>query len=154
MQQTEQSEPFKRRLLRLRWIAPVVLLALAAFHQLILQWPLPWVPEPYQFWLAVLLYGLSGSVVAWLALDWLARNADRREKTEAKLRDAYEGLAETHRQLLAVHDIGREIASAEDMQQILELAARAPVKWRAPAARPWSPLTSGTTVFGWTWPGD
>ena len=106
---------------------PVVLLSLAALHQLVLQWLLPWVPPAYHFWLAVVLYGLSGSIVAWLALAWLAKNAARQEQTEAKLRTAYDDLARTHRQLLAVHDIGREIASAQDMQQILELAARAPL---------------------------
>jgi signal transduction histidine kinase len=116
-----------QRVGELRWLVPLVLLGLAALHQLALHWLRPLVPPEYHFGLAVALYGLSGSVVAWLALGWLSKNMVRQEQMEADLRTAYESLAETHRQLLAVHDIGREIASAADMQQVLELAARAPV---------------------------
>jgi len=127
-QQVKETRSFQRRIADLRWIAPLVLFALAALHQLVLQWLTPWLPDTYHFWIAVALYGLSGSIVVWLALDWLAKNAAHQEQTKAELRAAYDSLTETHRQLLAVHDIGREIASAEDMQQVLELAARAPVQ--------------------------
>ena len=121
------SWSFYRQVWRLRWLAPLLPLSLAALHQLILGRLLPPLPEATHFGVTVLLYGLSGTVVIWLALGWLARNADRQERIEAELRAAYDSLAETHRQLLAVHNIGREIASAQDIQHVLELAARAPV---------------------------
>lgn len=115
-----------RQILGLRWLALPVFLALAALHQLAWLTLAPWLPPAYRPWLAVALYGLSGSLAAWLALGWLARNAARQAQTQAELRAAYDHLAEIHRQLLAVHDIGRDIASAADLQQVLELAARAP----------------------------
>ncbi|MFZ5918757.1 MAG: GAF domain-containing sensor histidine kinase [Chloroflexota bacterium] len=118
---------FYRRARGLRWAVPLAMLGLVAVHQWLWQALRAWLPPAWHFWLAVGLDGLSGSVAAWLALDWLAANAVRQERTRADLRAAYDSLAETHRQLLAVHDIGREIASAADMQQVLELAARAPV---------------------------
>jgi signal transduction histidine kinase len=139
------TRSFYQRIGKLRWLAPLMLLALAAAHQVVLGWLLPQVPQPYHFWLAVTLYGLSGSVVVWLALGWLVRNLARQEQMEAQLRSAYDSLAQTHRQLLAVHDIGREIASADDMQQLLELAARAPVQL-ADAA--------GSAVVTWDENGD
>jgi len=110
----------------LHWIVPLAILGMAALHQLALLALSAWIPTSYQFWLAIGLYGLSGSLVVWFVLGWVAKSVARQEKTETELRAAYEHLAETHRQLLAVHDIGREVASAADMQQILELAARAP----------------------------
>jgi signal transduction histidine kinase len=122
-----ESSGFYRRMRSLRWATPLVILGLAAVHQLLWLGLRPWVPPAWHFWLAIGLYGLSGSVVAWLAVGWLARNAARQERTKAELSVAYDSLAETHRRLLAVHDIGREIASAADMQKVLELAARAPV---------------------------
>ncbi len=126
MRPGRKSQPLYQRVVGLRWAAPLVVLTLAALHQLTLQVLLPRVSAAYHTWLAVAVYGLSGSIVAWLALSWLARNVAHQEQTEAKLRLAYERLTETHRRLLAVYDIGHEIASAADMQQVLELAARAP----------------------------
>lgn len=61
--------------------------------------------------------------LATVLLLWAAMAA-----REAELRASHQRLAEAHRQLLAAHDIGAEIASAEDIQQVLELAARAPVR--------------------------
>jgi len=122
----EGSSFLRRRIAGLRWIAPFVIFGLAALHQGVLHILLPRLPAAYHDWVPVLLYGLSGSLVVWFALGWLAQSAARQEQTEAELRAAYESLAQTHRQLLAVHDIGREIASAADIQQVLTLAARAP----------------------------
>ncbi len=110
----------------LRWIVPLAILGMAALHQLALFALSAQIPVHYQFWLAIGLYGLTGSLAVWFVLDWVAKSVARQEEVEIELRAAYDNLAETHRQLLAAHDIGREIASAADIQQILELAARAP----------------------------
>ena len=118
--------PLHEHIQWLRWIVPLGILGMAALHQLVLQTMSAWIPAEYQFWLAIGLYGLSGSLVVWVVLGWVAKNVARQEEIDTELRAAYEHLAETHRQLLAAHDIGREIASAADIQQILELAARAP----------------------------
>lgn len=118
--------PLHRRLARWRRVAPIFIVALAGLHQLVLRTVQSEISPLYHDWLAIALYGLSGGVVIWLALGWLVNRVARHEQTEAELRRAYDNLTETHRQLLAVHDIGCEIASASDMQQVLELAARAP----------------------------
>lgn len=76
--------------------------------------------------LAAAVIGLAGALSAGLALNWFNHQAVGWQRTGAEVSSAYEKLAETHRQLLAVHDIGAEVASAADMQQVLEFAARAP----------------------------
>ncbi len=115
-----------RQIINLRWVSPFAIFGLAALHQLVLHVLQPRFSTAYHPWLAILLYGFTGSVAVWYVLGWLAQSATRQEQIEAELRDAYQSLAETHRQLLAVHEMGREIASAEDMQRVLELAAQAP----------------------------
>ncbi len=126
MKNDQKLRPLHQRIINLRRVAPLVILALAGLHQLTLWTLQPWVSPVYRRWLAVALYGLSGSLAVWFVLDWLAKKIAQHEQTEADLRAAHENLAENHRQLLAVHDIGCEIASASEMQQVLDLAARAP----------------------------
>ncbi len=126
MRDNNKYQPLHQQITRLRWVAPVGILALAALYQLLLGRLPGWLPPGYYDWLAIIIYGLSGGLAAWYALGWLERRIARQEETEAELRAAHESLAETHHQLLAVHDIGREIASATDLQKVLELAARAP----------------------------
>jgi len=122
----QKSRPLHQRIINMRRVAPLVILAVVGLHQLGLWTLQQWVSPIHHTWLAVALYGLSGSLVVWLGLDWLAKKVAEHEQTEIELRAAHENLAENHRQLLAVHDIGREIALASDLQQILEVAARAP----------------------------
>lgn len=100
----------------------MAILAVVALYQLFLSM----LPAGNFDWLVIIIFGLAGGWVAWFALGWLARRIVRQEEVEAALRAVHESLAETHRQLLVVHDIGREIASATDLQQVFELAARAP----------------------------
>lgn len=115
-----------KQIIKLRWMMPLVILAMAALHQFVLHQLLLVLPIEYHTLTGIMLYGITGSIVVWIALSWLAGNAARQEQTEVELLAAYESLSETHRRLLAVHDIGKEIASAAEMQQVLELAARAP----------------------------
>lgn len=126
MSHAKESLSLHQRIASLRWVILVVILALVALHQLMLWGVLRWAPVAYQTWLAVAFDVLLGGLVIWFALNWLVKNIAHQQQTEAELRQAYDKLAETHRQLLAVHDIGCEIASASDMQRVLELAARAP----------------------------
>ena len=120
------SIPVHERIRQIRWLIPPFVFLGAAIHEIILLLVLH--PGPgYPLWVPVLLYGLTGSVVTWWGLGHLAKLSEERERAKAELQAAYDRLAETHRQLLAMHDIGREIASAEDLQHVLEVAARAPV---------------------------
>ncbi len=126
MSKNKTSRLLHQQIAKWRWIAPIAILALAALYQLLFSALKGWIPSDYDDWLIIAVYGLSGGLVAWFALDWLSQKMAQQERTEAELRAAHESLAKTHRQLLAVHDIGQEIASASDMQKVLELATRAP----------------------------
>jgi len=82
-------------------------------------------------WHAVLewvVYGLTGSVVAWLGLTWVAQAVARQAQDAAKLRQAHADLAQIRQWLLSIHEIGREAVNAADPLEVLELAARAPVQ--------------------------
>jgi len=120
------SIPLHERIRQFRWMIPPLVFLGAAAHEIVLLFLAN--PGPgYPLWIPVLLYGITGSIVTWWGLGRLAAFSEEREQAKAELQAAYDRLAETHRQLLAMHDIGREIASAEDLQHVLEVAARAPV---------------------------
>jgi len=123
----DKNTPLHRRILRLRWVAPLAVLVLAAFHQFTIYALLQHVPPDWHSLLELAVYSLTGSVVAWLGLTWIGQAIAHQEEAEARLRRTYGELERTYRQLLAVHEIGRQVASAADVQEVLELAARAPV---------------------------
>ncbi len=124
--QKTSSIPVHERIRQIHWLIPPLVFLGATIHEVILLFLVH--PRPgYPLWIPVLLYGLTGSIVTWWGLGRLASLSQERERAKAELQAAYDRLAETHRQLLAMHDIGREIASAEDLQHVLEVAARAPV---------------------------
>ncbi len=117
----------RRLLLFLRWLVPVLIFLASALHEMALAWLLPRTSERFHSLLPVLVYGVTGSVAVWFGLGALLRIMGEREAAVRELQAAYEHLSRTHRRLLAMYDIGREIASAADMQRVLEIAARAPV---------------------------
>ncbi len=116
-----------RLLNALRWLVPLLILLASALHESILAWLLPRTDTRFHAWLPVLVYSLTGTVAVWFGLGTLARIMEEKERAAQELREAYDHLAENHRRLLAMYDIGREIASAADLQHVLEMAARAPV---------------------------
>lgn len=129
-----RSAPFHIQLRRLRRVLPVVVLALAALHQIIVNWLVKPQARPDLDWTELLAYALTGSVVAWLGLGWLADGAARRAAAEAQLREAYGELDANHNKLRALHDLGQRLAAADDEQAILELAAQAPLQLTAAQA--------------------
>lgn len=123
-----EGTPLHQRILDLRWLVPLGVLPLAALHQVLVHELVGRLPLDWDGLIEILAYSLTGSVVAWLGLTWLARAVARQARAEADLRRAYTELERTHRQLLSVHDIGRQVASAADVQEVLELAAQAPIQ--------------------------
>ncbi len=119
--------PLLRALAVVRWLVPVLIFMASSLHEMILAWLLPRTDPRFHAWMPVIVYGVTGSVAVWWGVGVLIRTMEERERAVEELRSAYENLAETHRRLLAVYDIGREIASAADMGRVLEIAARAPV---------------------------
>ena len=122
-----RTAPLHFQLRRIRWLAPVMVLILAALHQLLLQNAIdlffPHLAEAAR----LLVYTFTGSIVAWIGLSWLATAVAQRAEAEMDLRAAYEELEANHRQLLALHDFGQNLAAAGDKQAVFELAARAPL---------------------------
>lgn len=128
LQRSFQSTPLHVQLRRLRWGVPLVVVALAALHQTGLHLFLSRTPALWHEWAELLLYGLTGSVVAWIGLSWIAAAVARRAEAEDKLRAAFAELEFNHQKLLALHDLGEHVAAADDEQIVLELAAQAPLK--------------------------
>lgn len=125
---TYTATQIARWLLWGRWVVPLFIVAASAFHEMLLQLLQPAVPPRLHPWTPVAVYGFTGSVVVWFGLGYLARLIAARGQAEEELRRAYEQLKQTHQRLLAMHAIGREIAQADDLRQVLEAAARAPVQ--------------------------
>ncbi len=116
-----------RLIARLRWVVPLIVLLLAAGHQVVVHRLLDLLAPDSHSLIELAIYSFTGSLVAWLGLTWIARAVSRQEQAQVELQAAYENLKSMHQQLLAVHEIGRQVASAADVQEVLELAARAPV---------------------------
>ncbi len=123
-----QAIPLHRRVSYLRWSTPPVVVLLVALHEFV---GYLFFEGPEYFWHAAfkwMVYGFTGIVVSWLGLTWIARAIARQEQDAAKLQQAYADLEAIQRQLLSIHDIGREMVGAVDPLQVLELAVRAPVQ--------------------------
>ena len=120
--------PLHRRLRALRWLVPAIVLALAAIHQGILYVLLDRLPPTRHSLAQLAVYGITGMVVAWIGLTLIARAVARQEQAEADLRRAYAELEHTHQQLQTIHQVGRRVANATDVQQLLDIAARIPVE--------------------------
>jgi signal transduction histidine kinase len=112
----------------LRWLIPLLVLALAALYQTVLHLAVAPLAEPWEAVTGFVVYGLTGSVVAWIGLRWIADGVTRRAAAEAQMRAAYAELEISHQRLLALHDLGQQIASADSEQAVLELAAQAPLQ--------------------------
>lgn len=116
-----------RHLRKLRWVLPVVVLALAALHQLILGLLLERLPASWAGAAQLAVYGVTGIVVGWIGLTWILQALGRQLRVEAELRTAYADLERAHGELRAIHELGRRITNATEEQELLELAARMPL---------------------------
>ena len=123
-----QAIPFHTQLRRLRWAMPLFVLLLAALHQILVRLVANSLSSSWHDWAEVMAYGLTGSVVAWIGLTWIAANVARRTEAETQLRSAYAELEANHQKLLTLHDLGQRIADADDVQALLEVAAQAPLR--------------------------
>ncbi|MBI5081737.1 MAG: GAF domain-containing sensor histidine kinase [Chloroflexi bacterium] len=121
--------PLHTQLRYLRAGVPLIVVFLAALHQIALHTILLNIPDP--LWhdrIEILIYGLTGSIVTWIGLTWIAAAVARRAEAETQVREAFAKLEFNHQKLLALHDLGEHVASADDEQAVLELAVQAPLK--------------------------
>lgn len=117
-----------RQLRLLRWLVPPLVFLAAAFHQAAARYLAAYLDVAWQGYSELLLFGLTGSLVTWVGLSWLAAVGRRSAEAEAQLRAAYTELETNHQKLLALHDLGQQIATADDETTVLELAAQAPLQ--------------------------
>jgi len=113
----------------LRWLAPVIALALAAIHQEALHLLLDHLPPAWHSPAQWLVYGVTGTVAAWVGLAWVARAAARQEQAEAEAQRAYADLKRTQHQLQIIQQVSRRGANANDVQQLLDIAGRMPIEF-------------------------
>ncbi len=123
-----QTSPLHIRIRWLRWLTPLGVLALAALHQAGLHYLISTLPESWHIETELIIYGLTGSLVAWAGLTRLAELIESRAEADARLRLAYSTLEARHQKLLTLQDYGRKLASAGSEQAVFELAAQAPLQ--------------------------
>ncbi len=116
-----RAAPFHVQLRRVRWVAPLIVLILAALHQALVHWLADPLPAPWHDLAELLLYAFTGSAVAWVGLSWIIIEG-------TQLSAAYAELDTNHQKLRALHDLGERLAAADDEQAVLELAAQAPLQ--------------------------
>ncbi len=104
----------------------MVVLALAALHQLFVQAVIRPLNSSVGWWLEVLTYTLTGSIVAWWGLTYIARNAGKQAETERELRRAFGELEDNHQKLLALDRYGQYIAAAPNEDEVYKVAVQAP----------------------------
>ena len=110
----------------MRWIAPMVVLILATAHQAGLHFLVAQLSESWHQQGELLIYGFTGSIVAWIGLSWIANSVADHFEAEKKTLLAYAELDANHQQLLKLNEIGRQLEVANDEQTVLELAVKAP----------------------------
>ncbi len=120
--------PLDVQLHYLRWLAPLLVIILAAFHQALVHWLADALPPLWHNLAELFIYALTGTIVVVAGLSWIIRGATHRAQTEAQLRVAYAELETNHQKLRALHDLGEQLSAADDEQAVLELAARAPLQ--------------------------
>lgn len=91
-----QAVPLHTQLRRARWIIPLIVLALAALHQIAFEFIVERLDVAWQTWAQILIYSATGSVVAWIALTWIAQGVAERARAETQLRAAYAELEANH----------------------------------------------------------
>jgi signal transduction histidine kinase len=123
-----REAPLHQQLRMLRWNAPLVVLALAAGHQLVVATLIRPAPSQWDWWLELLVYSVTGSVAAWIGMTIVASAVAQRAEAENDLRAAYAELAASHEDLLALDRLGALVSQTGNEQTLLELAAQAPLQ--------------------------
>jgi hypothetical protein len=123
-----RSLPLHTQLRAVRWLIPIVVVALASVHQAGVHFIVNVFSERWHPEAELMVYGLTGSIVAWIGLSRIADAFAARAQAEAELRSAYETLEANHQKLLTLQDFGQQVSAAGDEQAVLELAAQAPLR--------------------------
>jgi len=123
-----RQAPLHRQLLMLRWNVPLLVLTLAAGHQIVAATIIRPAPTQWDWWLELLVYSITGSIAAWVGMTIIAAAVAQRSEAEEDLREAYAELETRHEELLALDNLGQLVSRAGNEQSLLELAAQAPLQ--------------------------
>ncbi len=121
-----RQQPFHTQLRLLRWNLPMIVLALAALHQFFVQTVIRPLDSSLGWWLELLVYTVTGSIVSWWGVSYIAKNAAQQAETEQDLRRAFMELEDNHQKLLALDRYGQYIAAAPNEDEIYKVAVQAP----------------------------
>lgn len=119
---------------RLRWMVFPAVLLLASIHRFFVILIAEPLAQPWYGIAVVVIYSLTGSLAAWVGLTWIANSAAKQAEAETQLQKAYQALEKRHDQLLNLNKLGEAVAAADNQQDILELATRAPLRLTAARA--------------------
>ena len=122
------SAPLHIQLRRLRWAIPIIVLALAGLHQVGSHFLVRAFFDNWQEEVELLLYTLTGTIVAWFGLSRIADTIAARAQAESRLRTAYADLEANHQRMQTLHNLGRQVSTADSEQGVLELAVQAPLQ--------------------------
>ena len=114
------------RLRRMRWAVPLVVMILASLHQAGLHLIIDTFSESWHQEAELIIYGFTGSVVAWIGFSRLATTIASHAEAERQMQFAYAELEVNHQKLLTLNELGRQLGVANDEQTVLELAVQAP----------------------------
>lgn len=109
-----------RRISRLRWQAALLALILVFIHQWVEHAYLYFLPRWTHFWTQVVVYGVVGPTLAWVALSSLRRQVAETERAERILRRSRDQLASVNQQLEILIDVERKLAEAVDEEELLQ----------------------------------
>ncbi|MBI5304900.1 MAG: GAF domain-containing sensor histidine kinase [Chloroflexi bacterium] len=116
------------KVMRWRWVALLIVLALVALHELFLSAIILQVAPVWRDAVGMLVYSLTGISATWFTMTMLARALARREQVEAELRAAFAELEFNHQKLLALNEFGKRITDANHEETVYELAAQGAVQ--------------------------
>lgn len=112
---------------RLRWEVPLFALLLVFAHQIVEHF---WFPGAYVFNSAIelLVYGLVGPLVVWLALGWVQRKVTIKEAAESELVQAHAELTQLNRRVSFLLRVNQRLGEAADEERIAALALQLPAE--------------------------
>jgi two-component system nitrate/nitrite sensor histidine kinase NarX len=117
--------PLSEQIARLRWQVPLLALFLVLAHQSLEHF---WFAASARFTFIseMLIYGVSGPLVVWLALGWIKHKVALKEAAEAELVQAHAELTRLNRRISFLFEINRRLSEVTDEESLAVLALRLP----------------------------
>ena len=109
----------------LRWLVPLFALLLVLAHQTTEQL---WFPDngTFHFAVGMIVYGLLGPLVVWLAMGWIKHRVALKEKAEADLIQAHADLTSLNRHVSFLLNVNQRLAKATDEDSLAALTLQLP----------------------------